>query len=380
VPILVIGLATYLWMGLKHGMPILLLERLFHSQTVYLMQSWGPKWVSDRGFRFHPSEILGATFTLGLAVLIWYILATCVGWLMRHVWLMWCVIITGLTAGAALAMKLPFMLGLYSHWYSTEFVVFPAGIFWLTCGIFAWSTVAFLRHRKIGSLGIAVVSIYAITTGIRVMARVEPRNYAIFYNSALFLVFVFVLAKVIDRAATGQPREVKARLRLILASLHIAWLGLLLMPYPKSLPARLATDRGVIYTRPAEAAIFPRVISFINERKAEGHAVLVLPETTSLYFFTGTDTPVRWYQLNPGNLSPDEENEFIAQIERQKVDLILLSNRRTAEYGSNYFGLDYNQRLYQWIEANYEPAGQFGEFVRANNRPFAMLIYRRRRQ
>jgi hypothetical protein len=152
------------------------------------------------------------------------------------------------------------------------------------------------------------------------------------------------------------------------------------MPYPKSLPARLATDRGVIYTRPAEAAAFPRVISFINEKRAEGQTVMVLPETTSLYFFTGTDTPVRWYQLNPGNLSPDEETEFAAQIDHQKVDFILLTNRRTEEYDANYFGLDYNQRLYRWIEANYEPAGQFGEFVRAKGRPFAIMIYRRRQR
>jgi hypothetical protein len=47
-------------------------------------------------------------------------------------------------------------------------------------------------------------------------------------------------------------------------------------------------------------------------------------------------------------------------------------------YGSDYFGLDYNQRAYRWVEANYEPVGQFGEFVRGPDKPFAMLVYRRR--
>jgi hypothetical protein len=373
------GLAAYIWTGLRDGAPILLLEGVFRSQTRYFMQTYGERWISDRGFRFHPSEVLQALVMLGLAILIWYLLARSVGWLMGHLWLLCCVVAAGIGAAAVLAMKMPFARALFAHRYFTEFAAFPAGMFWLACGVFVWSTVTFLRRRTTGSLSLAVASVYALAVGIRIMAQVEPRSYAIFYNSALFLLLVFVLVRLIDNAASQRPATIRSRLRLSLACLYAAWLGLLLMPYPKSLPARLVTDRGVIYTRRAEAAIFPRVISFIDQSKAEGRTVLILPESASLYFFTGTDAPARWYYLHPGVLGPDEESEFIAEIERQKVDFILLSNRRTAEYGSDYFGLDYNQRLYRWIEANYEPTGQFGEFVRAKDRPFAMLVYRRRR-
>jgi hypothetical protein len=380
VPGLGAGLAAYLWSGLTREIPILLLERVFRSQTSYLVQSWGPKWNADRGFRFHPVEILRALAMLGLSLLVWYVLARFLGWLWRHLWLLWCVIILALAAVVALTLKLPFIFALYSYRYFTEFAVFPTGMFWLACGVFVWSTVTFLRQRQTGSLAVAVTSVYAITTGIRIMAQVEPRNYAIFYNSALFLLFVFVVARFIDRAAASRPPGLAARVRLSLACLQVAWLALLLLPYPKSYPARLATDRGVIYTRPAEAALFPSVVSFIEQRKAQGQSAMVLPEATSLYFFTGTDAPAKWYALNPGVLSPDDEDEFAAEIEHRKVDFILLTNRRTEEYGANYFGLDYNQRLYRWIEANYEPVGQFGEFVREKDRPFAILIYRRREQ
>ena len=127
-------------MGLKYRAPVLLFESAFHSQTKYYMQAYGEKWVSDRGFRFHSSEISRAITMLLLALVAWYFLAQCGGWLMRHLKVLWCVMIGGLAAAVALAMKLPFLFALYSHRYSTEFAVFPTGIFWLACGVFVWST------------------------------------------------------------------------------------------------------------------------------------------------------------------------------------------------------------------------------------------------
>jgi len=380
VPGLGAGLIAYVWMGIQYGAPMLLMEGAFRSQTRYFMQAYGAQWIADHGLRLRPAEILHSVALVGLSLLVWYGIVHFVRWATRRRWVFWCLIGSGFLAAAARAMKLPFAVALYTYWHASEFVVFPSGMFWLACGVFFWATRAFLRQGDAASLGTAIISVYAMTAGIRVMAEVMPRDYAIFYNSALFLLFVMTLVRVIGRAAAAWLPAAKGRLNLSLACLHAVWLGLLIAPYPKSLPSKLATSRGVIYTRPAEAQLFPRIISFIDGRKAEGRTVMVLPEVTSLYFFTGTDAPTRWYYLHPGVLAPDEEDECIAQIERQKVDFILLSNRRTAEYGSNYFGLDYNQRLYRWIGTNYEVVGQFGEFVREKDRPFAMLIYRRRQR
>lgn len=46
---------------------------------------------------------------------------------------------------------------------------------------------------------------------------------------------------------------------------------------------------------------------------------------------------------------------------------IVLTNRYTGEHGPAYFGIDYDRKVYVWIEANYRVAGQFSDFRRGRS-------------
>ena len=116
----------------------------------------------------------------------------------------------------------------------------------------------------------------------------------------------------------------------------------------------------------------------MKEQKALGKHVLVLPEDLPLYFFAGMQAPSRWYQLPPGILLPEQEDTYIAELRAAGIDYILLSNHSFFEYGVPYFGLDFHQKIYRWIQDNYEISGEFGHFVRERGSPYALQIYRKR--
>jgi hypothetical protein len=224
-----------------------------------------------------------------------------------------------------------------------------------------------------------VISVYALVAGVRILVQVVPRGYAVYYNSVLFLIFVIFLVHLTKWACRRLPAP--QRRAAIATVLAVEGMGLLLVlpPLGKPFLKPLRTDRGAIYTRRAEAVLFPQIIDFMKQQKAMGKIVLVIPEETSLYFFSGTDSPTRWYPLLPGALEPRREAEYIAQLEAQKIDYIVLSNRSTEEYGVPFFGIDYNQSVYQWIQKNYEVTGEFGHFVRkVRPKEFGALLYRRR--
>ncbi len=97
-----------------------------------------------------------------------------------------------------------------------------------------------------------------------------------------------------------------------------------------------------------------------------------------LYALTRTEAPTRWYEIVPGILSPDDQQEFIRVLGTRNVDYILLSNRPTFDYGVPYFGEDYCRLVYSWINRHYYVVGEFGDFRRLPSAPFSMLLYARR--
>ena len=79
-----------------------------------------------------------------------------------------------------------------------------------------------------------------------------------------------------------------------------------------------------------------------------------------LYAFAGTEAPSRWFTLLPGLLSPSQEDDYISDLRRTDPAYIAVTARNTSEHGAPYFGVDYNQKILRWIEANYVVDREFG--------------------
>jgi hypothetical protein len=159
---------------------------------------------------------------------------------------------------------------------------------------------------------------------------------------------------------------------------EVVILALLSIPNPQQRPDLLETSWGEIYLTPVNANVAREMINFISEQARNGHKVAVLPEAPMLYALTGTEAPNRWYTLLPGYLSAGGEDAYIGDLKRAAPDYILVTARNSIEYGAAYFGIDYDQKIYHWIESNYRVTREFGHFRRdPNSNVFAALLYQR---
>ncbi|MDD5541624.1 MAG: glycosyltransferase family 39 protein [Acidobacteriia bacterium] len=353
------------------------------SLTFFIRDSFSREfyvqWSRRQGFRFLPGETLRLIALLMLCFLVWMVVAQIIKWIIQsHIHpLLWFVLLASLLAALHLKWGAYFPLAIF---YASRYFLAPKGMFWLAAAVLVRTA---LRAKKTEEpsrdLELFVLVFYALAVGIRILANVEMANYSIYYNTGLYLIFFLILWEMGFRMWRFPDERRRQAVSNVLIGL--AGLGLMTAYYPwRVMPtAPFHSTRGLIYSKPDEAAMFPAVVQFMQLEKREGKTVLIVPEETSLYFFAGVEAPTRWYMIHPYILDPEwKEKEYIRGLEARKVDYILFSNRSNAEYGFPFFGIDYNQAVYQWIQDQFEITGEFGHFARETPENFAMLIYRRR--
>ena len=370
LPGIVLSAAGYGWFAWVLSPSFLLLENFHITPQSAFMREFGGRWLESHGLRFAPGELFALWVGLALSVGFWCLIAWAMGRIDRR-WVRF--LLAGVFLVCLLILAMSRLRALL-----ISILLYPTGMYWAVPPLLVAALLGWRKDRFKGPPpALAVLALFGLAVGARVLAEVLPFGYSIYYSPVLFLLLIILLIEATRRAASGRPAVREA---IVCTVLVLEAIGLVVAVHPglerDAVP--LSTERGIIYARPSEAATFPGVIAFIREQQAMGKKVAILPEETSLYFLTGTQAPARWYALTPGVLhSPALEREYIAALDRQKVDYVLLSNRTTKEYGLPFFGFDYNQAVYQWLTSHYEVIGEFGKFSREEPFRFGMLIYRR---
>lgn len=123
---------------------------------------------------------------------------------------------------------------------------------------------------------------------------------------------------------------------------------------------RLATARGAMWTQPDLGRAFDQAAHFLSRQSLPSDFVAVVPEGTSLDFFTDRRNPLRDEILVPGMLDARSEQHAIDDLRRTNARYFLLTNRSTKEFGQTSFGHDYDVNLMTWVEETYRTCAIFG--------------------
>lgn len=251
----------------------------------------------------------------------------------------------------------------------------------------------FTRHRKEISSGVfnprtislLIVLVYALASLARVILRVRSGGaYSSYLLPASVIIFTYAWAHPFANLFRDHRTRNLARnigVGLILAD-AVLTAGLLSYRFLDKNTYRLETDRGPMVTIPDVGAAMKEAIILINRETVEGESVAVMPEGTSLNFFTGRQNPLREEITTPGYLDLDGERRAINQLEQSNTRLVLITNRPTSEFGPKVFGRDYCRVLMQWIEQNFEECGILGPDhdpnLQIGDKTFFIRAYRKR--
>ena len=213
------------------------------------------------------------------------------------------------------------------------------------------------------TITLIVCTVYALASLARIILRVRSGGaYSSYLLPASVIMFTYgwvgpFAAIFKDRQARRLARNIA--LGLILADVAVT-AALLAYRFRDRNTVTVATARGTIIAVPDYGQAWNEALGYIEQQTAPADAIAVMPEGTSLNFFSGRRNPLREEITTPGFLDAAGEERAIRQLRDADTKLILITNRLTSEFGAAVFGRDYCRRLMQWIEENYEPCAMFG--------------------
>jgi len=213
----------------------------------------------------------------------------------------------------------------------------------------------FWRRRESSSgAGSALLFTLSFLSASRILFKMRPVDYAVFYNGPVVLAFLLLAMALIPRTSHSRRFVAGVRWVICLACLSVAVVGFRTVTHQIPRPAWLTTERGSIRVSPQRAEQYQAAIDFMKAKAALGESVLSVPEDTSLYFLSGTYCPTRVIAFTPGILAPGKmTDETIQQIERNHVRYLIWSNRIFPEYGVPRFGTDFDLAMGSYLTSHY---------------------------
>jgi len=351
--LVVCGLAIR-WMVHIQGVTFLTKENFQSWPGSYFLRTYGKTWLALTGFDLSGAALAAASqriFIFLATVQGLHLILTASGQrLARRIIFLRAALF--LLAVVYLVWTMNWYLQLRSVFFPQDMVVY-VGIAALAAWIYFW------RHRESGNAAAsALLLTLSALIAFRILFKMLPNDYAIFYNGPAVLSFLLLMRAVIPRSGRST--------RFILVAETVLCLACLAVPVARSRdaigelprPAWLNTQRGSIRLSLQGVEQYQAAIQFMKEKAALGESVLSVPEDTSLYFLSETHCPVRVIAFTPGMIAPGKmTEETIQQIERNNVRYLIWSNRLFPEYGVLRFGTDFDQTLGAYLFAHYHRVG-----------------------
>jgi len=213
------------------------------------------------------------------------------------------------------------------------------------------------------SLILLFLSILSFILMLRMLFFARPGHYGFYILiPGAILYHIFFLKIIPDYFKKGIRRNIfKLGFLFVLVIFIMGYFNVSRTCY-KNKTLKVATARGTIYAFDNDRENkCKQLIEYLVQNTDENKTLAVFPEGLTINFLAKRKNPLYYYTYLPLDLARSEIVEkLIKDMESEKVDYVVINQRRTDEYGYPVFGKDYAQAVWKYIVNNYELSKQFG--------------------
>ncbi len=352
---------VFLWMVSIEGVEFITQENLVGWPTSYFMKTYGKMWLASNGFTVSAIAFENA-LTRAIALVGVLVAAYSILWWKR-------------SDPRAMLLRVMIVLAVIMYFAKTNYF-FPEGqtpLLVLTAIFFpldmvlyiavaapiAWAYFWVRRNENAASSArIALLLTFSALLAFRILMKMLPENYPIYYNGPVVLSFLLLACLIIPRSGRSRRFVFVGESVICLACFVAVAIPTMRVEARAKDFVPLTTERGTVRVSRHLAENYKAAIQFMKEKASIGESVLSVPEDTSLYFLSGTYCPTRVFSFTPGIIAPGKmTDKMIQEIDRKPVRYLLWSNRIFPEFGTTVFGKDFDPEIGDYLKANYHRVG-----------------------
>jgi hypothetical protein len=125
-------------------------------------------------------------------------------------------------------------------------------------------------------------------------------------------------------------------------------------------------------------------LTALRQKASPGQTMAVMPEGAMLNFLARMPNPTPYWSFNPpysffapGAGEAAGEAKMLAALEKSPPDWVVLVAEDLSDFGTPFFGRDYGQGLYAFVQANYASDSQWGQ-APFTGESFGIILMRRK--
>jgi hypothetical protein len=189
---------------------------------------------------------------------------------------------------------------------------------------------------------------------LKILFRVRLSHYGFVLAAPATMILIILLLHVIPRwidRRGGHGNTFRAAgvgFFLVVATFH---LSLTARNYAaKNQPVGSGGDS---FLADASGEVVSETLSRLEKLLLPGETMAVLPEGVMLNYLLRRESPTPYFNFMPPELVMFGEDAIVESFDARPPDWIVMTGRGATEYGYDYLGRGYGERLANWVQDNY---------------------------
>ena len=205
--------------------------------------------------------------------------------------------------------------------------------------------------RQAGAL---VFEVFALVLLSKIILRARIQHYGFALAApALFVVIVHGIREIPRRLDARGLKGIALRATLLGALLGVVLVALRHNHGYESRKTTIVGEGADLMYCDFRGKLLEDLVATVNKRAKGDATLLILPEGIQLNYLTRRRNPTGIVNFMPPEYLMFGEDAILERLERNPPDAIVISNRKTPEYGLPCFGIDYGARTMRWVLERY---------------------------